>query len=282
MVVLALVCSLDAPLWLVTVVAAVSSTLARIQAAAVMSLAADIVVESELARAARLAAAAEAVATADRRGRRIAVAGPVLRRRASSWSMPSRSCVSALLIASVRSGAARAAPSCPERRPTSVIRRGSRGWRCSGRCRRRGRSPRTSTASTSSSSPWSPAVSSPSGSGAGGYGWLLAATGLGGLVAVTPLRRSISRILDRAAARVGLVAYAVPLMFFALGSARGRGDRHPGPARRGQRPRDLRRDHRAAACRCRRRWPAGSSAPRSPWCCSVPAPAPSALRCCWG
>jgi len=64
MVLLAALGAAAAPLWLITMVAAVSSTLARIQAAGVLSLAADVVVESQLVRASVLAGAAEAVATA--------------------------------------------------------------------------------------------------------------------------------------------------------------------------------------------------------------------------
>src|SRR5262249_61013321 len=64
MVLLAALGAAAAPLWLITMVAAVSSTLARIQASGVLSLAADAVVESQLVRASVLAGAAEAVATA--------------------------------------------------------------------------------------------------------------------------------------------------------------------------------------------------------------------------
>ena len=64
MVVLTLVGALDAPVWILTCIAAVSSTAARMQASAVLALAADVVVESKLARASMLAGASEAVATA--------------------------------------------------------------------------------------------------------------------------------------------------------------------------------------------------------------------------
>jgi CRP-like cAMP-binding protein len=61
-----------------------------------------------------------------------------------------------------------------------------------------------------------------SGSGAGGYGWLLAATGLGGLLAISPMRRTISRNASRQLL-VGLVTYSVPLVFFAFDPPAGLG-----------------------------------------------------------
>src|ERR1700722_8381367 len=64
MALLAVAGALNAPLWLIILCAAGSSALARIQASAVLSLAADVVVESVLARAGRLIGAAEAIATA--------------------------------------------------------------------------------------------------------------------------------------------------------------------------------------------------------------------------
>ncbi len=212
MVVLAFVCWLDASLWLITVVAAVSSTLARVQAAAVMSLVADIVVESELARAARLAGAAEAVATATG-----AAAASLVLLRFSPQSLflvnAVTFVVSALLIAAVRS--ARRTPGRAD--PSSSVSTGSVGvavfWPL--------QAARTIAAyiygvdivilTVVAARQFS------AGSGTGGYGWLLAATGLGGLLAVTPLRSRLSRLPTAALLTGGTLAYALPLMVFALG-----------------------------------------------------------------
>lgn len=211
MAVLALVCSLGGPLWLVTVVAAVSSTLARIQAAAVMSLAADIVVESELARATRLAAAAEAVATAAG-----AAAASLLLLRFSPQSLFLLNAVtfvvSATLIATVRSTPRRS----PEAQPQTPAEPGG------------------PTLGVAVFWPLQVArslaayvygidivvltvvASRQFTTGSGAYGWLLAATGVGGLLAVTPLRRSISRVPTATLLVAGTLAYSLPLMVFAL------------------------------------------------------------------
>jgi MFS family permease len=221
MLALALAASLEAPIWLVVVFAAVSSTFARIQAAAVLSLAADVVVESALARAARLTGAAEAVATATG-----AAAASVLLARFPPESVflvnAVSFVVSALLIATVRSGQRRPAGQLPPAQPVAG------GSRLVGR--RSGAPPAgirvfwplqaargvaayvygvdivvlTVIASREFHSGTS-----------GGYGWLLAATGLGGVLAISPMRRNISRN-SSGKLLAGFVTYSVPLVLFAF------------------------------------------------------------------
>ena len=54
-----------------------------------------------------------------------------------------------------------------------------------------------------------------SASGTGGYGWLLAATGLGGLIAITVARRHVTRTSPALMLTAGSVVYALPLLVFA-------------------------------------------------------------------
>jgi MFS family permease len=222
MAVLALAGSLGAPLWLVTVVAAVSSTLARVQAAAVLSLAADVVVESALARAARLAGAAEAVATAAG-----SATASVLLVRFSPQSLflvnAVTFVVSALLIATVRSEQRRPPRHLPARPMHERQRPATQ--------QSRGRAPGIRVFWPLQAARGLAAyvygvdivvltvIASRlfhSGSGTGAYGWLLAATGLGGLMAITPMRRNLARAPTAKLLAAGLVTYAVPVVFFAL------------------------------------------------------------------
>jgi hypothetical protein len=216
MVLLAVAGALNAPLWLIIVCAAGSSTLARIQASAVLSLAADVVVESVLARAGRLIGAAESIATAA--GSAFASALLV------HFSPP------ALFVVNAASFAASALvlSSLHSIRPRRSAPRAD-GIAASSR----------STISGWSSQAFWPLQAARglaayaygvdivlltvianrqfhSGSGAGAYGWLLAAAGLGGLLSVAPIRRNIRRTPNTRLLTAGLLGYALPLVFFAL------------------------------------------------------------------
>ena len=208
MVVLALLASADAPLWIFILVAAISSTMARVQASAVLSLAADVVVESQLGRASILASAAEAVASAVGS----AAAAIVLIRHTPQTLFVINAAtfaVSALLVAGVRS-----------------VRTGARATR-----------PGTETAAerTSHVMFWplqatrsvaalvygmdvvllAVVANQQLHSGTSGYGWLLAAAGAGGLMAVVPSRRFGGRV-TATLTTCALLLYAVPLAAFAL------------------------------------------------------------------
>lgn len=209
MVALAGLGSAGAPVWLIALVAAVSSASARIQAAAVLALAADVVVESQLMRASLLAGSAEAVATAAG----AAVASVVLVHftpptlflvNAASFA------VSAALIAKVRS----ARPAPDERTRTSVR-------------QQLVRAPRTRVFWPLQSSRavvacvygldvvlLAEVASRRFHSGPSGYGWLLAAAGFGGLLAAAPARRAVGRF-TAAVVCGGLLLYALPLALFA-------------------------------------------------------------------
>ncbi|BEP16646.1 hypothetical protein acdb102_49570 [Acidothermaceae bacterium B102] len=210
---LALAGAENAPLWLVTVIAAVSSTLARIQAASVLSLAADVVVESQLARAARLTGAAEAVATAVG-----SAAASALLVRFSPPALflvnAATFVVSASLIATVRPTRRRSTgtSSAPQARDDASPAGARSFWPLQAA---RGLAAYvygvdivvlTVVASRQFHSL----------SGTSAYGWLLAATGLGGLIAVTPLRRATGRLQTAPLLLVGLAVYTVPVLIFAL------------------------------------------------------------------
>jgi MFS family permease len=217
MVLLAVLGAGDAPIWLMTLVAAVSSTLARIQAAALLTLAADVVVESKLVRASVLAGASEAIATAA--GSATASALLLHFTPPSLFLMNSISfAVSALLIGNVRSAGrvrtsvhpASAAPGASRRAPGVVF------W------------PLQATRALAATVYGIDVVlltviaSRQLHAGTSGYGWLLSAAGVGGLTAVLPSRRDHGRSTATIAS-AGLIMYALPLMIFALGPPIGGG-----------------------------------------------------------
>jgi hypothetical protein len=210
MVLLAGLGAASAPVWSITIVAALSSTAARVQAAAVLALAADVVVESQLARASVLASASEAVATAAGS----AAASALLLRFAPSdlFLLNAVTFVfSAILIAKVRPVAVRRAQPAPAiaRDDDSAATR-SRIW------------PLQATRSLAAYVYGMDVVllavvaSRQLHSGTSGYGWLLAAAGVGGLIAIVPTRKRVGGANAATMASGGLVLYSLPLLFFAL------------------------------------------------------------------
>ncbi|HKC28160.1 MAG TPA: MFS transporter, partial [Jatrophihabitans sp.] len=208
MAVLALLASADAPLWLITLVAAISSTLARLQGSAVLSLAADVVVESQLARASVLAGAAEAVATAAG-----SAAASVMLIRYTPPSLfllnAATFAVSALVVARIKSGRTRTSSTRPTAASGSERSAGAVFW------------PLQATRAVAAFVYGLDVVllaviaSRQLHSGTSGYGWLLAAAGAGGLIAVVPSRRDRGRTTAKLAT-FGVLLYAVPLAAFAL------------------------------------------------------------------
>lgn len=212
MVVLSILGAASAPVWLVTIVAAVSSTAARVQAAGVLSLAADVVKESQLARASMLAAASEAVATAAGS----AVASLVLLRfdPSSLFALNAATfVVSAALVAwvppvPVRPRVRRV--TAPARRVVSSVR--TQVW------------PLQASRAVAAYVYGMDVVlltvvaARQLGSGTGGYGWLLAAAGLGGLLVLAPARRFVTGgAMTAAVSSVAMGCYSLPLLVFALG-----------------------------------------------------------------
>ena len=208
MVVLTLGALLHWPLLGLVLIAAVSSTVSRVQQSAVLALAADVVVESQLAKATLLMNTAQAVAAAA--GSALAAAlllglqAPVL------FFFNSLSfAFSATLLSGVTPAKSRAV----------------RRWRRTGGpgCARWG-----------GRRLWPLLLSRvlvaygygtdlvlltlvadrELGSGIGGYGWLLAATGAGGLVAALLLRALHARQRSAVMATGGLLLYTLPLALF--------------------------------------------------------------------
>jgi predicted MFS family arabinose efflux permease len=218
MVLLAVLGALDAPIWAMTLVAAVSSTLARIQAAALLTLAADVVVESRLVRASVLAGAWEAIATAAGSATASVVllhftAPTLFLVNAISFA------VSAILIGNVRSvrrvrAAVSPSPGVLGRSPRRAA--GVVFW------------PLQATRALAATVYGVDVVlltviaSRQLHAGTSGYGWLLSAAGVGGLTAVLPSRRDHRRSTATIAS-IGLIGYALPLMIFALGPPLGGG-----------------------------------------------------------
>ena len=210
MLLLALFGALDAPVWVMTLVAAVSSTLARIQATALLSLAADVVVESKLVRASMLAGAWEAIATAA--GSAAASAVLVRFTPPSLFLLNAVSFVaSAAVVANVRSVRATRTRVRPAS-TTPAQPRGTSGvvfW------------PLQATRAVAAAVYGVDVVlltviaSRQLHAGTSGYGWLLSAAGVGGLTAVLPSRRDHGRSTATLASG-GLLVYALPLMIFAF------------------------------------------------------------------
>ena len=205
MLIVALLAGMSAPIWLLLVFAAASSTLARVQAAALLSLAADVVVESNLARASRFAGAAEASATAAG-----SAAASLVLLHFPAWSLfvvnALTFVVSAALIANLRSpGGHRVVNVRVESTPQARV-----FW------------PLQATRALASLLYGVDIVllaviaDAQLRSGTAGYGWLLAATGLGGLLAVLPRRRHGTHWGAAALATSGLLIYALPLGSYVL------------------------------------------------------------------
>lgn len=210
MVILAVLAAGAAPLWVITLVAAVSSTLARIQSSGVLSMAADVVVESELVRASVLAGGAEAVATAAG-----SAAGSALLVRFTTPTLFVVNAVSfaasAALLASVRRvGRARRPARAESPQPTAVT-PGIAGlvW------------PLLASRAVVACVYGFDVVlltviaSRDLHAGTSGYGWLLSAASVGGLLAVVLLGR-IKGWRIAPVASIGLLLYALPLIVFAF------------------------------------------------------------------
>jgi MFS family permease len=209
---LAVAGALQAPVLLVTLLAALSSTLARVQASAVLSLASDVVVESALARMARLAGAADAVSTAAGS----AAASALLIAFSPAFLFAGNAvtfAVSALLLTRV-SGPTRSAPAVttPSVAATERRRRGDTFafWPL--------QMARTLVAYVYGVDVvvLTVVASRQFHGGAGGYGWLLAAMGLGGLLAAVPIRGRRRQLPMPVVLVSGILGYALPLLVFVL------------------------------------------------------------------
>ncbi len=217
MVLLAVAGALNAPLWLIILCAAGSSTMARIQASAVLSLSADVVVESMLARAGRLMGAAEAIATAA--GSAVASALLVQFSPSTLFGVNAATfVVSAVLLSSLRAIRPRSVVAGSNRPTTpamaAMVARSSRAfWPLQAA---RGLAANVYGVDIVILTVIA-ARQFHTGSDAGAYGWLLAAAGLGGLLSVAPIRRNVARTPNTSLVIAGLLAYALPLMLFALG-----------------------------------------------------------------
>lgn len=198
------------PLVLLILIAAVSSTVSRVQQTAVLSLAADVVVESQLAPATLLINSSQAVATAGGSALAAAVllgfSAPVLFLLNAASFFLSALCLSGVTNVPVRSarGAGRAAPLGSARRAAKSVRALL--------------VTRTLVAFSYGADLvlLTVVASRDLSSGLGGYGWLLAASGAGGLSAAVLLRGHDARKRTATAATTGVLMYALPLLLFIL------------------------------------------------------------------
>lgn len=209
MVLLTVVASTDGSLVLAIALSALSSGLARVQSAAALSLASDVVVESELVRRMAFISTSEAIATA---------AGPALASAVLLVASPAwlflLNAISFLVSASLLLG-------IRDRRRSAAVDslqpKASPGARATVLATVR---PllvmRTIAAIVYGADIVLLAVIATDSlrSGTGGYGWMLAAAGVGGLVAALILRR---RQGDGGITRpvlIGMALYTVPLLAF--------------------------------------------------------------------
>ncbi len=210
MVLLTVVASTGGSLVVAIALAAVSSGLARVQSSAALSLAADVVVESELVRRMAFIGTSEAVATAVGP----ALASAVLLVASPAWLFLLNAVTfmaSAVLLLGVRdrrrrasAGAARAASPGARAtvlatvRPLLVL--------------------RTIAAAVYGADIVLLAVIATEniGSGTSGYGWLLAAAGVGGLLIAMVLRRHEGSGRVTPTAIVGMALYTMPLLAFTV------------------------------------------------------------------
>jgi MFS family permease len=211
MLVISALAAAGAPVWLITILAAVSSTASRIQTAGALSLASDVVAESQLARASLLASASEAAATAVGS----ATASVVLLRfdpEALFVLNAATFLVSAALIMRVRPVPVRRRPPPREWGTARPGPAGPRVW------------PLLASRTIASYVHGLDVVlltviaARQLGSGTGGYGLLLAAAGLGGLLVLSPARRFVTGgPMTATVSSVAMAAYSLPLLFFATG-----------------------------------------------------------------
>lgn len=201
MAVLALLAHGTASLWLITLVAALSSGCARIQAAALLSLAADVVPESRVARTSMLTAAAEAVSTA--LGSAAASALLVAVDPAGLFLVNGATfLLSAVLTLNLRAVGARGPTAGRSAAPAPD---GVRGLQAA----------RVVAAYVYGADIVLLAVVAARDGHPGAYGLLLAAAGVGGVLALVPTRRRAGGASTAAAALGGTALYVLPLLALA-------------------------------------------------------------------
>jgi predicted MFS family arabinose efflux permease len=209
MVLLTVVAASGGSLVVAILLAAMSSGLARVQSSAALSLAADVVVESEIVRRMAFIGTSEAVATAVGP----ALASAVLLVASPAWLFLLNAVsflASAVLMLGVRdrrrqSSSERAVPAATPGaratvratvRPLLVLRM-------------------IAAAVYGADIVLLAVIATLNfGSGTGGYGWLLAAAGLGGLIMAAVLRRVEGGGRVAGPATVGMLLYALPLLAF--------------------------------------------------------------------
>ena len=210
MVLLTLVASSGGSLVVAIALAAVSSGLARVQSAAALSLAADVVIESELMRRMAFIGTSEAVATAAGP----ALASAVLLVASPAWLFLLNAVTflaSALLLLGVRdrrrrTAGAAAATASPGARATVLA------------TVRPLLALRTLAAAVYGADIVLLAVIATDNirSGTSGYGWLLAAAGVGGLLIAVVMRRREGSGRIALPATIGMALYTLPLLAFTV------------------------------------------------------------------
>ena len=215
MAVLTVVAAMHGPIVVAILLAALSSGVARIQSAAALGLAADIVPESRLARTATALSTTDAVATA---------VGPALASLVLAVAAPfvlfALNGVSFAVSAALLTTLVAMPPRITSARTRAERRRGRGADESDVRAATRLVWPllalRTIAAVIYGSDVVLLAIIATNQlrQGTGGYGWLLAAAGAGGLLGASWLRRQADDSRTAWRAMVGLVAYSLPLIFF--------------------------------------------------------------------
>lgn len=210
MVLLTIVASSGGSLVLAIALAAVSSGLARVQSSAALSLAADVVVESELVRRMAFIGTSEAVATAAGP----ALASAVLLVASPAWLFLLNAVTflaSALLLLGVRDRRRRAAEGS-----AAVASPGARATVLA--TVRPLLVLRTIAAAVYGADIVLLAVIATENirSGTSGYGWLLAAAGAGGLLIAVVMRRREGSGRIALPATIGMALYTLPLLAFTV------------------------------------------------------------------
>ena len=215
---LALLAAAQGPLVVAIALASVSSAAARLQSAAAMAVAADVVAESQLVRSAAMVSTAEAAATA---------VGPALASLVLAVSSPQvlfalngvTFATSALLLLRLGAVAERGVAAGPG----PVV--PAEGDRRVARSVRPLLAARGLAAAVYGADVVLLAVVATQQlrQGTAGYGWLLAAAGAGGLMAAAVLRRGVGRVGAGGAAAggslMGMAMYSLPLLVLAWGPA---------------------------------------------------------------
>ena len=217
MVALTVLAAFHGPLVIAIGLAALSSGVARIQSSAALSLAADLVVESQLVRSSVQISTSDAVATAI--GPAIASAVLAVFAPAVLFALNGATfAVSAAFLARVRALPTRVSVAAPHTsNPDGAASYGS-GYTPTVRVLWPLLATRTVAAFVYGVDVVVLAVIATQQlkQGTAGYGWLLAAAGAGGLVAAAVLRRADPVRRCALVSSTGLVLYALPLLFFVL------------------------------------------------------------------